>query len=84
MATNKKRPGKPAAPGEFKERCQSLASRENTMQAVTAILNDPTHTQFMAALKWATEQGYGKPSQPVEHSGRIQHGVVVLPALRSA
>jgi hypothetical protein len=33
--------------------------------AVRGILADPSHAQFMQALKWATENGYGKAPQPI-------------------
>lgn len=53
-------------PDEFKALCQELATRDLTVDAVKGILEDPSHGQFMAALKWATENGYGKPAQPIE------------------
>lgn len=58
-------------PDAFKELCRELATGEKTIAAVKAILKDETHAQFMAALKWASEHGYGKPAQPLEHSGSI-------------
>lgn len=74
-------PGSGRKPDEFKEMCRRLASGEATAKRVMKILGDENHPQFMAALKWATEQGYGKATQSVEHSGKIHHGVVMLPAL---
>ena len=67
--TNKGGPGRP--PDAFKELCRQLASGDLTVKAVKAILKDEAHPQFMAALKWATENGYGKPNQTIEHSGSI-------------
>lgn len=64
-------PGRP--PDVFKQLCRDLASGALTIQAVTGILSDASHPQFMAALKWATEHGYGKPKESVEHQGTIQH-----------
>lgn len=58
-------------PDKFKELCRELASGQKTIEAVEAILEDQSHSQFMAALKWASEHGYGRPSQPLEHSGTI-------------
>lgn len=58
-------------PDKFKELCRELASGQKTIEAVEAILEDQDHAQFMAALKWASEHGYGRPSQPLEHSGTI-------------
>lgn len=57
-------PGRP--PDEFKRLCQHLASRAETVAAVTAILNDPRHPAYLGALKWATENGYGRPEQRVD------------------
>ena len=50
-----------------------MASREATLENVRSILSDHSHPMFMAALKWATEQGYGKPKESIEHSGTITH-----------
>lgn len=67
--TNKGGPGRP--PDAFKELCRQLASGEKTVVSVRAILEDETHPQFVAALKWATEHGYGKPKESIEHSGEV-------------
>jgi hypothetical protein len=69
--TNKGGPGRP--PEAFKELCRQLASGETTVEQVEKILQDQTHPQFIAALKWATEHGYGKPTEHVEHSGTVNH-----------
>lgn len=61
--TNRGGPGRP--PDEFKKLCQQLASRDETIDAVTAILADPAHPAYLGALKWATEQGYGKAQESV-------------------
>ena len=53
-------------PDEFKRICQALASRDETLKAVQAILEDPSHPAYLGALKWASENGYGKPQQPVD------------------
>ncbi len=58
-------------PDEFKRILQSLASREETMRALEQLLMAPDHPAFLGALKYATEHGYGKPSQPIEHSGQV-------------
>lgn len=64
-------------PDDFKALCASLATREATLDAVTGILANPDHPQFMAALKWASENGYGRPAQAVHVSspdgGAVQH-----------
>lgn len=58
---------------EFKAMCQSLASSADVERAVTEILQTPTHPHFVSALKWATEHGYGRPTEHVEHSGTVSH-----------
>lgn len=67
--TNKGGSGRP--PDAFRQLCRELASRTKTVKSVLAILKNPDHVQFVAALRWATEHGYGKPVQPLEHSGSI-------------
>lgn len=66
---NKGGTGRP--PDAFRELCRELASGEKTIESVIKILGDPDHSQFVAALRWATEHGYGKAIQPLEHSGAI-------------
>lgn len=68
------RRGKGPAPGspnagrpkdEFKALCRDLASGDKTIDSVRAILDNPAHPQFVAALRYVTEHGYGKPEQPI-------------------
>ncbi len=61
--TNKGGTGRP--PDAFREMCRRLGSRESTIEAVEEILDDHDHPQFMSALKWVTEYGYGKAVQPI-------------------
>lgn len=72
-------PGRP--PDEFKQLCQRLASRNRTVNVVAKILSDEEHPMFMAALKWATEHGYGKAMQPIEHSG-AEGGAITVRVVR--
>lgn len=68
MPGNKGGSGRP--PDEFKQLCETLtltAMREH----VHKILQNPDHPHFMRALEWASAHRYGKPSQPVEHSGSV-------------
>jgi hypothetical protein len=58
-------------PDEFKKLCMRLASRGQTVKAVRSILKDDKHPAFMGALKWATENGYGKAKETIEHGGGI-------------
>lgn len=53
----------------FKEVCRYLASRDETVAAVDAILRDPDHPAFWGALRWASEHGYGRPVQALQHEG---------------
>lgn len=56
-------------PDEFKKLCAALASGDATIAQVEAILQNSTHPAFVAALKWATEHGYGKAKETLEVSG---------------
>jgi hypothetical protein len=62
-------PGRP--PDAFRELCRELASAEKTIGSIRVILGNPKHPQFVAALKWASEHGYGKPKQDVAVTGDI-------------
>jgi len=65
------RPGNPGGgrpPDQFKAMCRDLASKQDVMESVSLILSDPDHPLFLGALKWASEHGYGKPNQPLEHN----------------
>lgn len=71
-------------PDEFKALCRELASREETVAAAERILRDPDHPAYLGALKWATENGYGKPHQTIETENKHlhQHAVVILPPVK--
>lgn len=53
-------------PDAFKALCRELASGEKTIGNVRAILTDPNHPQFLPALRWAAEHGYGKAKESVD------------------
>lgn len=53
-------------PDEFKKLCQELASGAATLAAVRKILKNPDHPAFQGALRWATENGYGRAPQAVD------------------
>ena len=59
-------PGTGRPPDAFKELCRELTSGEKTVKQLQAILKNADHPQFMAAVRWASEHGYGKPVQPVD------------------
>lgn len=46
--------------------CQSLASNDAVLTQVEKILKDPDHPQFMRALQWAADRGYGKAPESVD------------------
>lgn len=78
--TNKGGPGRP--PDEFKELCRQLASGEITIANVQKILNNPRHAQFLPALRWATENGYGKPKESLELSADGSLSALIAGAYR--
>jgi hypothetical protein len=57
-------------PDEFKAALAQLASETVRRGYVTKILNNHNHPQFMSALKWATDRGYGPVTQTHEISGK--------------
>lgn len=63
-------PGSGRPPDEFKAACARLASRDKTLALVEKVLDDPiTYASLWAgALKWATEHGYGKPKESIDHT----------------
>jgi hypothetical protein len=63
-------PGAGRPTDEFKAMCRELVTRDATWKAVQAILKDPEHSHYMSALKWASEHGYGKPTETVEVTGK--------------
>lgn len=71
-------------PDAFRQMCQELASSSEVYARVKDILQQPLlyPTLYIGALKWASENGYGRPKETIEHQGSIQHGVVILPAVQ--
>lgn len=45
---------------------RELASRPETISGLDAILSDPSHPQYLRALEFVTERGYGKEPQGIE------------------
>jgi hypothetical protein len=64
-------------PDEFKALMRSLADRGARALAVASILDDPSNPLFLPAAKWATEQGYGKPAQSREVTGKDGEALVL-------
>lgn len=73
-------PGAGRPPDAFRELCQGLASKDDTIKVVERVLKDDEHPAWLGALKWATEHGYGKPTQQVEVSGEVGSYVAEVPA----
>ena len=59
-------------PNAFKEMCRLLASSDLVWSSVQLILLNPNHPSFVGALKWASENGYGKPAQKIDLKGDIR------------
>jgi len=70
-------PGRP--PDEFRAMMRELASRQAVVDKLAEILKDPNHPHFMRAYAEAADRGYGKASQPIEHSGEMTHRVKPVP-----
>ena len=66
-------------PNEFKAQLAALASREETIRALAAILEDPNHPHFIHALKFAADRGYGRPTQPLQIDADNRVVVLVAP-----
>ena len=51
---------------EFLASMRSLASSEEVLTALSAILSNKDHPAFMKAFAYVADRGYGRPTQPVE------------------
>lgn len=60
---NKGGSGRP--PDAFKELCRGLATAGAVALQAEKVMQNPKHPAFLSALRWATENGYGKPAQPI-------------------
>ena len=56
--------GRPAE--AFKAEMRTLASHEDVLAAVRAVLADHTHPHFIAAFKYMADRGYGKPQVHID------------------
>lgn len=72
--TNRGGPGRP--PDEFKQRMRTLASLAAKEKYAGKIIRDINHPHWLGAVKWVTEQGYGKPEQTVKTDGKITIEIV--------
>lgn len=62
-------PGRPL--DEFKMMMAELVSSDVSIQSLEEILKDANHKHHMAARHYATDHGYGKPKETIEHSGSL-------------
>ncbi len=62
---NKTKAGPGRLPDTFKNRMATLAARAKTAKNVEKILDDDKHPQFMKALEFAADRGFGKAPQPI-------------------
>ncbi len=53
-------------PDAWKALCRELASSDELIEKAKLVLRVPNHPAWLGAWKFLTEQGYGKPTQPVE------------------
>lgn len=67
---NRTKPGPGRPKDKFKRLCQRLTLRA-TRKHVRRILRDPNHQYFMQAVKWASENGFGKPDTMLEVKGKL-------------
>lgn len=57
---------------EWKAKLRAMASRDEVMAHVeTVLMAGPEHPFFDRALQYATDHGYGRATQPIEHSGSV-------------
>lgn len=62
---------------EWKAKLRELASSDTVLEGLQSILSDKTHPQYLKALEFAAERGYGKEVTPVEQSGSMALNVVI-------
>lgn len=57
---------------EWQAKLREIASSDGVLAHVTTVLEaGPAHPYFDRALQYATDHGYGKPKQEVEHGGKV-------------
>lgn len=71
-------------PDEFKAALAALVSREETLAALEAILRNPDHPHFIQALRYASDRGYGLPTQSLKVEDEGPAVVIVAPEKRGA
>ena len=69
-------PGSGRPRDEWKAALAAMASSDDTLAHVRAVLADPLHPHWFRALEFAAERGFGKEVAPVEQSGEVTIRVV--------
>lgn len=60
---------------------RALASHEDVLAAVRAVLADHTHAHFIATFRYVADHGYGKP---VGHADITSNGESISDVLKAA
>jgi hypothetical protein len=65
----------------FRRKMQLIASRAKTVANVEKLLEAPNHPNFMRALEFAADRGYGKAPSSVDvtTNGQSINGLLVIP-----
>ena len=58
-------------PDAWREMMGRLVNRESTLRALKRVIKNPRHPAWLGALKFAAEQAYGKPTQPLAVEARL-------------
>ena len=74
-------PGSGRPRDEWKAALAAMASSDDTLAHVRAVLSDPLHPHWFRALEFAAERGYGKEPQALDVKADVvtRPGVIALP-----
>ena len=62
-------------PDAWKAACRELASRDEMLERLRQVLDDPEHPAWLSALRFVAEQGYGKARQQLEVTSEAEKPV---------
>lgn len=79
---NVTKPGSGRPPDEFKQRMRDLASSQAVYEHLDTVIQDPNHLQWLGALKYATEHGYGKAREHLELSGKLTLESIITESMK--
>lgn len=68
-------------PDAWRAELQAMVSSDAVLDKLEMVLRDPNHPAYVGALKYASDHGFGRAKETVEHTGEIKHGVVILPSI---